>query len=115
MRGAIMTSDAMVASLAVVMMILLWAQVNSIVVGGEIKEAEIEAKKARVVALSSVLVKEGESGFGLAVDEFGPEDARGSMWKIGEKPRLEDIGGESVCVRRVVLKASEAWIAEVCA
>ncbi|VVC03744.1 Uncharacterised protein [Candidatus Burarchaeum australiense] len=131
-----MTSDALIASFAVLLMIVAWVYAHSALVGGEIADAKLEAKKARVLALTdwtAGAVKDGtlkETGatgneeFAEAAARFGIEGAKVRTWAAGEgKGSLDGIaemeGKETVCMRRVVSAGGSASenprIVEVCA
>ncbi len=124
MRGMIMTSDAMIASFIVLLIVLLWVQMQVPLISGEVEEVKIEARKARVLVLSDWLAKavleEGAGGsleekFVNAAARFGVSKAQKKVWKVGEGKSHAGERDEKICIRRVVALEGGAWVVEVCA
>ncbi len=111
-----MTSDALIASLVVILIIVAWVQVHSLAVGGAANEAESEAKKMRLVAYADAVSR--QTGAGNAVPtstEFGIRDAQVKTWNLDENKPENKAVNERICMRRLVRVGAEAKILEVCA
>ena len=120
MRGAVMTSDALIASLIVVLIIIAWAQAHSLIVGRAAAEAQLEAKKMRLLAFSDAAVRAvGEEKAVPASAPFGVRDAQMKTWAVGSEEPGEvahaGLDAERICMRRLVSAHDETKILEVCA
>ena len=119
MRGAVITSDALIASLVVILIIVAWAHAHSLVVGGAAAEAGLEAKKMRLLAFSDAVARGAKAGEAApASAAFGIQDVQVRSWQLDEnKPAGMDAGtasDERICVRRLIPAEDGAKILEVC-
>ncbi|MDO8340135.1 MAG: hypothetical protein Q7T16_05775 [Candidatus Burarchaeum sp.] len=126
MRGAIMTTDALIASLVIILIIVAWAQAHSLVVGGAANEARLEAKKMRLVAYADAIVRDAREGNPAPTSAaFRMRDVQVRLWSLDEnKPAGTDmqtetgngeVPDERICIRRLIPAESGAKILEVCA
>jgi hypothetical protein len=116
MRGAVMTSDALVASLIVMLIIVAWAHAHSLVVGGAAAEAGLEAKKMRLLAFSDATVRAVEEGKNAPdATTFGMRDVQVGAWQLAENRHADLVSDERICIRRLVSAQEETKILEVCA
>ena len=124
MRGMLMTTDAIIASFIILLMVVFWVQMQSRLVDSEVREADAEGKTARLLALSEWILAQGkETGIERAAGREGTDAASGfgvkgasiGFWRVGEERELEDAGGARICIRRIFTDGGMATLLVVCA
>ena len=94
MRGMLMTTDAIIASFIILLMVVFWVQMQSRLVDSEVREADAEGKTARLLALSEWILAQGkETGIERAAGREGTDAASGfgvkgasiGFWRVGEE------------------------------